>query len=30
MAAPRMVDMRNIYDGASMAAAGFEYKGVGV
>ena len=30
MAAPRMVDMRNIYGGASMAAAGFEYKGVGV
>jgi UDPglucose 6-dehydrogenase len=30
MAAPRMVDMRNIYDGASMAVAGFEYKGVGV
>ena len=30
MNAPRMVDMRNIYDGAIVRAQGFEYTGVGV
>ena len=30
MAAPRMVDMRNIYDPELMRAAGFQYTGVGI
>lgn len=30
MNAPRMVDMRNIYDGAQLRAHGFDYVGVGV
>lgn len=30
MNAPRMVDMRNIYDGPALRAQGFEYVGVGV
>jgi len=29
MAAPRMIDLRNVYDRARMVAAGFEYWGVG-